>query len=81
MSPHRRQAKQGSLASKEAEFHLALDNMPGALVHTDGDLNIVFCSYRFREMSSSPHRVCFGPGRPILNFCGYLAVHGYLRQR
>jgi PAS domain-containing protein len=44
------------LATKEAELHVALDNMPGALVYTDDDLNIVFCNDRFREMYLAPPR-------------------------
>ena len=32
------------------QLHVALDNMPGALVYTDEALNIVFCNVRFREM-------------------------------
>ena len=35
-----KQAEQ-ELANKEAELHVALDNMPGALVYTDEDLKIV----------------------------------------
>jgi PAS domain-containing protein len=41
-------------ARREAQFHVALDNMPGALVYTDADLNIVFCNDRFREMYPAP---------------------------
>jgi adenylate cyclase len=64
------------LASKEAELHVALDNMPGALIYTDEDLNIVFCNDRFREMYPVPaelHRT----GRPYPDFLHYLATHGY----
>ena len=70
-----KQAEQ-ELASKEAEFHLALDNMPGALVHPDGDLNIVFCNDRFREMYPVPTDL-LRPGRPYPEFLRYLAMHGY----
>ena len=34
----------------EAQLHVALDNMPGALVYTDEALRIVFCNERFKEM-------------------------------
>jgi PAS domain-containing protein len=70
-----KQAEQ-ELASKEAEFHLALDNMPGALVHTDEDLNIVFCNVRFREMYPVPADL-LRPGHPYPEFLRYLAMHGY----
>ena len=64
------------LASKEAELHVALDNMPGALVYTDADLNIVFCNDRFREMYSVPAELLC-KGRPYPDFLRYLATHGY----
>ena len=34
--------KEDELSRKETELHVALDNMPGALVYTDDELNIVF---------------------------------------
>ncbi len=64
------------LARKEAELHVALDNMPGALVYTDRDLNIVFCNDRFREMYPVPAEL-LQPGRPYPQFLRYLATHGY----
>jgi class 3 adenylate cyclase/PAS domain-containing protein len=65
-----------NLARKEAELHVALDNMPGALVYTDRDLNIVFCNDRFSEMYPVP-RELLQPGQPYPNFLRYLAEHGY----
>ena len=38
------------VAGFEAQLHVALDNMPGALVYTDVHLNIVFCNDQFRKM-------------------------------
>ena len=64
------------LARKEAELHVALDNMPGALVYTDEDLNIVFCNDRFKEMYPVPSEL-LQPGRPYPQFLHYLATHGY----
>jgi class 3 adenylate cyclase/PAS domain-containing protein len=64
------------LANKEAEFHVALDNMPGALVYTDEDMNIVFCNDRFREMYPVPSEL-LRPGRPYPDFLRHLATHGY----
>ena len=64
------------LANREAELHLALDNMPGALVYTDEDLDVVFCNDRFREMYPAPADL-LRPGRPYPEFLRYLATHGY----
>jgi class 3 adenylate cyclase/PAS domain-containing protein len=65
-----------ALAEKEAQLHLALDNMPGALVYTDANLNIVFCNDRFREMYIVPAEL-LQPGRPYASFLRYLAENGY----
>ena len=65
-----------SLARKEAELHVALDNMPGALVYTDQALNIVVCNDRFAEMYPVPKEL-LAPGQPYPNFLRYLADHGY----
>ena len=65
-----------NLARKQAELHVALDNMPGALVYTDRDLNIVFCNDRFSEMYPVPKEL-LQPGQPYPNFLRHLAEHGY----
>ncbi len=70
-----KQAEQ-SLAEKEAQLHVALDNMPGALVYTDEDLNIVVCNERFKDMYGAP-RELLQPGRFYPDFLRYLAVNGY----
>ena len=70
-----KQAEQ-NLARKEAQLHVALDNMPGALVYTDDDLNIVICNDRFREMYRVPAEL-LQPGRPYPLFLRYLAENGY----
>jgi class 3 adenylate cyclase/PAS domain-containing protein len=64
------------LAKKEAQLRVALDNMPGALVYTDKDLNVVFCNDRFREIYDAPPEL-LQPGQPYPNFLRYLAVNGY----
>src|SRR5262245_51764224 len=64
------------LANKEAELHVALDNMPGGLIYTDEDLNIVFCNDRFREMYPVPPEL-LRTGRPYPDFLRFLATHGY----
>ncbi len=70
-----KQAEQG-LSRKEGELHVALDNMPGALVYTDESLNIVLCNERFRAMYPVP-RELLEPGRSYPDFLRYLAEHGY----
>ena len=60
----------------DAQLHVALDNMPGALVYTDEDLNIVFCNDRFKEMYTVPQEL-LQPGRPYPDFLRYLAENGY----
>ncbi|MGI9523707.1 MAG: PAS-domain containing protein [Hyphomicrobiaceae bacterium] len=65
-----------TLKQKEAQLHVALDNMPGALVYTDPDLNVVFCNNRFKEMYRAPSEL-LKPGRPYPAFLRYLAENGY----
>jgi class 3 adenylate cyclase len=60
----------------EAQLHVALDNMPGALVYTDENLNFLICNDRFREMYPVPPEL-LQPGRPYTDFLRYLAEHGY----
>ena len=60
----------------ERQLRIALDNMPGALVYTDDDLNILFCNDRFREMYPVPGEL-LQSGRPYPAFLHYLAEHGY----
>ncbi len=64
------------LAQKEAQLHVALDNMPGALAYTDENLNIVVCNERFAEIYQAPKEL-FQPGRPYPDVFRYLAEHGY----
>ena len=64
------------LAEKEAQLHVALDNMPGALAYTDSALKIVFCNDRFREMYIVPPEL-LQPGRPYADLLRYLAENGY----
>jgi class 3 adenylate cyclase/PAS domain-containing protein len=65
-----------NLEESEAQLHVALDNMPGALVFTDGDLRIVVCNNRFKEMYIVPQEL-LQPGRPYADFLRYLAENGY----
>jgi PAS domain-containing protein len=63
-------------ADVEGQLQVALDNMPGALVYTDEDLNIVVCNDRFKEMYRIPKEL-LQPGRPYPEFLRYLAANGY----
>ena len=60
----------------DGHLQVALDNMPGALVYTDENLNIVFCNDRFREMYPVPADL-LRPGQPYSQFLRHLATHGY----
>ncbi len=64
------------LARKEAELHVALDNMPGALSYIDEELNIVFCNDRFAEVYPVPGEL-LAAGRSYPDLLRYLAEHGY----
>ena len=67
---------ESALAEREAQLHVALDNMPGALAYTDEDLKLVFCNDRFKEMYIVPPEL-LQPGRPYPDFLHYLAENGY----
>ena len=67
---------EADLAAGEAQLHVALDNMPGALVYTDDDLRIVVCNDRFKEMYTAPAAL-LQPGQPYTGFLRYLAENGY----
>ena len=64
------------MADREAQLHVALDNMPGALVYTDEALRIVVCNDRFKEMYIVPQEL-LQPGRLYADFLRYLAENGY----
>jgi class 3 adenylate cyclase len=64
------------LAQREAEFHVALDNMPGALVFTDADARLVMANPRFAEMYDVPQEL-LQRGRPYVDVFRFLAEHGY----
>ena len=70
-----KQAEQ-DVVEKEAQLHVVLDNMPGALMYTDEHLNIVFANDRFREMYIVPEEL-LQPGRSYVEFLRYLAENGY----
>ena len=61
---------------KEAQLRVALDNMPGALVYTDEDLNVVACSGGFADIYPVP-RAMLEPGRPYTDVLRHLAANGH----
>jgi PAS domain-containing protein len=70
------EATNRELAEKEAQLLIALDSMPGLLVYTDENLNIVLCNERFSEMYQA-EREMLQPGQPYPDFLCYLAEQGY----
>ena len=68
-----------ALAEKEAHIRLVFDNMPGAIVYTDEEFNIVVCNDRFADIYQAP-RELLQPGRPYPHFVRYLAEHGYFGE-
>ncbi len=70
------EAANRELVEKETQFRIALDSMPGALVYTDKDLNIVLCNKRHSEMYQA-HSEMLQPGQPYPDFLRYLAEQGY----
>ncbi|MGR3717467.1 MAG: PAS-domain containing protein [Thermohalobaculum sp.] len=68
--------REQELAGKEAQLRVALDNMPGALVYTDEELNLVFCNDRFADIYQAPKEL-LQPGCPYPTFLRYVAEHGY----
>jgi len=71
-----RKRTEEQLAEKEAHLRLVFDNMPGEIVYTDKELNIVLCTDRFADSYHAP-RELLQPGRPYPQFLRYLAEHGY----
>jgi class 3 adenylate cyclase/PAS domain-containing protein len=64
------------LAQNEAQLHVALDNMPGALVYTDEELKIILCNDRLAEMYPVP-RDLLQPGSAYPRLLRHLAENGY----
>jgi class 3 adenylate cyclase/PAS domain-containing protein len=64
------------LARKEAVLHAALDNMPGVIVYTDANLDIVICNPRFGEWYPIPAELR-EPGKPYPALLRHLAENGY----
>lgn len=71
----RKQAEE-ELASKEAQLRLVFDNMPGAIIYTDEELNLVACNDRLADIYQVP-RELLRPGGFYPTFVRHLAEHGY----
>ena len=63
----RKQAEEAS-RGRRRELQVALDNMPGALVYTDDDLNIVVLQRSLRRHVPGADASCCEPGRPYPDF-------------
>ena len=71
-----RKRAEHEVAQKEAELHVALDNMPGALVYTNDALEILVSNDRFADMYTTPSEL-LEPGRSYVGVLRYLASSGY----
>ena len=65
-----------TLADARTQLQVALNNMPGALVYTDANLDVVVCNNRFKDLYIVPQEL-LQPGCPYPAFLRYLAEHGY----
>jgi class 3 adenylate cyclase/PAS domain-containing protein len=74
-----RKRREQELAEKESQLRLVLDSMPGLLVYTDEDLNIVLCNERFIEVYQA-QREMLQPGQPYADLLRYWAEHGYFGE-
>ena len=66
---------QQALAETEAQLRLTLDSLPGALIYTDDDLNIVFCNDRFVEIYPEQKEL-LQPGRSYRDMIKFFAENG-----
>lgn len=60
----------------ETQMRMALETLPGGLVYTDADLNVVVSNKKFAELHNVPGEL-LSPGEPYTGFLRYLAEHGY----
>ena len=71
-----RRTVEASLRESEGQLNMALDNLPGSLVVTDKDLNIVVCSDHFANLYQVPKEL-LRVGNDYRGFLRYLAENGY----
>lgn len=70
------QATQEKLAEKEGQLSLIMENMPGAVIYTDANMDIVFASPKFASIYGVPSHF-LEPGAHYPNYLMYLAQNGY----
>ena len=67
---------QEKLAQQESLMRLIMENLPGAIIYTDADMDIVFASPKFAEVYGVPsHFLEAGAHYP--NYLMYLAQNGF----
>ena len=71
----RKQAER-ELAEKEALLRLVIDNMPGAIIYTDNELNLILCNDHVAKFDMAAGEL-LQPGSSYPNYVRYLAEHGY----
>jgi PAS domain S-box-containing protein len=71
----KRKAFEETLARKQHELELALNNLSGALVYTDADLNVVLCSDRMKDIYDVPAEL-LSPGAHYPDLMHHLAERG-----
>lgn len=71
-----RRLAQEELADKERQLRLMMENVPGALVYTDADMDIVFCSSQLAKIYNVPAYL-LEPGAHYPSFFMHLAQNGY----
>ncbi|MEQ8664129.1 MAG: response regulator [Rhodospirillales bacterium] len=64
------------LAEREAQLQIALDSLPGGLIYTNADLEIIFCSSGFGKVYNIPADL-LQPGAYYPNVLMFLASNGY----
>ena len=67
--------KELEIAEKEAQLRIAMDNMPGALVYTDKNVDLVVSNSRFGEMYRIPDSL-LEPGKSYVEVLRYLTERG-----
>ena len=70
-----RQAER-QLADREAQLHIALDSLPGGLIYTNSDMEIILCSRGFASAYQIPEEL-LEPGAYYPDVLMYLASNGY----
>jgi len=70
-----RKEAEAMVAEKEAHLRLAMDNMPGGIVYTDDDLNVVVSNSQIFDMLSLPSELV-APGKSYADAIRMVAKRG-----